>query len=137
MKFLENNGKNLKKFYIGGSDKALRLSIAKFCPNLKSLFIIFRNGELEVLKNTLSSCKYLESIKIWCGTDYLSEKEVLETVAKYSPSNFCELKIHHIIIDSDASPDYLESFFISWERRTPKKLLSFIIIVDAEFDFTY
>ncbi|CAB4399826.1 unnamed protein product [Rhizophagus irregularis] len=137
MKFLENNGKNLKKFYIGGSDKALRSSIAKFCPNLKSLFIIFRNGELEVLKNTLSSCKYLESIKIWCGTDYLSEKEVLETVAKYSPSNFCELKIHHIITDSDASPDDLESFFISWERRTPKKLLSFIIIVDAEFDFTY
>ncbi|GBC41188.2 hypothetical protein GLOIN_2v1784405 [Rhizophagus irregularis DAOM 181602=DAOM 197198] len=72
------------KLYIdvSGSDKALRSSIAKFCPNLKSLFIIFRN-------------------------------------------------------DSDASPDYLESFFISWERRTPKKLLSFIIIVDAEFDFTY
>ncbi|RIA83780.1 hypothetical protein C1645_833259 [Glomus cerebriforme] len=35
MKFLENNGKRLKKFYIGGNDRALNLSIAKFCPNLK------------------------------------------------------------------------------------------------------
>ncbi|CAB4381596.1 unnamed protein product [Rhizophagus irregularis] len=137
MKFLENNGKSLKKFYIGGSNKALRLSIAKFCPNLKSLFIIFKNGELEVLKTILTSCQYLESIKIWCGKDYLSEKEVLETVAKYSPINFCELKIHHITTNSDASPDDLESFFISWERRTPKKLLSFIIIDDMEIYYGY
>ncbi|PKY59213.1 hypothetical protein RhiirA4_481784, partial [Rhizophagus irregularis] len=77
------------------------------------------------------------SIKIWCGKDYLSEKEVLETVVKYSPSNFCELKIHHITSNSDASLDDLESFFISWERRTPKKLLSFIIIYNMKIYYGY
>ncbi|PKB92538.1 hypothetical protein RhiirA5_368445, partial [Rhizophagus irregularis] len=124
MKFLENNGKNLKEFYTGENNKDLSLSIARFCPNLKNLFVLFNNGELDVLKTILISCQYLESIKIWCGINYLSEKEVLETVAKYSTNNFCELKIHHITT-SDASPDDLESFFICWERRTPKKLLSF------------
>ncbi|PKY48777.1 hypothetical protein RhiirA4_404737, partial [Rhizophagus irregularis] len=119
MKFLENNGKNLKKFYTGENNKDLSLSIAKFCPNLKSLFVIFNNDEIDVLKTILINCQYLESIKIWCGTDYLLEKEVLETVAKYSPNNFCELKIHHIT-NSDLSPDDLESFFICWERRTQK-----------------
>ncbi|EXX67504.1 uncharacterized protein OCT59_001419 [Rhizophagus irregularis] len=130
MKFLENNGKNLKKFYTGENNKDLSLSIAKFCPNLKSLFVIFNDDEIDVLKTILINCQYLESIKIWCGTDYLSEKEVLETVAKYSPNNFCELKIHHIT-NSDVSPDDLESFFICWERRTLKKL-SFTIIVEYQ-----
>ncbi|EXX71874.1 uncharacterized protein OCT59_015588 [Rhizophagus irregularis] len=132
MKFLENNGKNLKEFYTGENSKDLSLSIARFCPNLKNLFVLFNNGELDVLKTILISCQYLESIKIWCGINYLSEKEVLETVAKYSTNNFCELKIHHITT-SDASPDDLESFFICWERRTPKKLLSFTIIGNIEY----
>ncbi|PKY41122.1 hypothetical protein RhiirA4_539367 [Rhizophagus irregularis] len=135
MKFLENNGKNLKKFYTDENNKDLSLSIAKFCPNLKSLFVILNNGEIDILKTIFIGCQYLESIKIWCGkgyfSEFLSEKEVLETVAKYSPNNFCELKIYNIS-KSDLSPDDLESFFISWEERTPKKLLSIIIIVDDE-----
>ncbi|CAB4417933.1 unnamed protein product [Rhizophagus irregularis] len=115
MKFLENNGKNLKKFYANESNKDLRLSIAKFCPNLKSLFITFMDDEQD---------------------SYLSVKEVFETVAINSPSNFRELKIRHIT-NSDASTDDLESFFACWERRTPKKLLSFTIIEDMGYHLYY
>ncbi|PKY28491.1 hypothetical protein RhiirB3_444681 [Rhizophagus irregularis] len=130
--FIEINGKNLKKLYIGECIKALNLSIAKFCPNLKSLFIIFKNGEPDVLKTILISCQYLESIKTLCGKYHSSEKEVLETIAKYSPNNFCELKIQRTT-NSNVFPNDLESFFINWERRTPKKLLSFIIIDYKEY----
>ncbi|PKY52078.1 hypothetical protein RhiirA4_469491 [Rhizophagus irregularis] len=136
MKFLENNGKNLKKFYANESNKDLRLSIAKFCPNLKSLFITFMDDEQDVLKTIFISCQYLESIKILCGKSYLSVKEVFETVAINSPSNFRELKIRHIT-NSDASTDDLESFFACWERRTPKKLLSFTIIEDMGYHLYY
>jgi hypothetical protein len=37
IKFLECNGKNLKKLYILRSDRALSLSIANLCPNIASL----------------------------------------------------------------------------------------------------
>lgn len=40
IKFLENNRKDLKEFYINSSNYSLLLAIAKFCPNLKSLYCI-------------------------------------------------------------------------------------------------
>ncbi|GBB84559.1 hypothetical protein RclHR1_11120003 [Rhizophagus clarus] len=129
-KFLENNGKNLKMLCIGDSNKALNLSIANFCPNLKRLFKIFSNNELDILKTIFNNCQYLESITIWCGKYYLSEKEVFETVANYSPINFCELKIDNIESHSDISSEDLETFFISWKNRIPKRILSLIIIKD-------
>jgi hypothetical protein len=133
MKFLENNGKNLKKFYTDVNDKNLSLSIADFCPNLKSLSIILNNDERDILKTIFVSCQYLESIKILCGNGYfgkyLSEKELLETIAEYSPNNFCELKLYNAS-NSYSSPENFESFFKSWENRTPKKLLSLIFIED-------
>ncbi|RIA91910.1 hypothetical protein C1645_875123 [Glomus cerebriforme] len=127
MKFLENNGKNLKEIYIAKSNNGLNLTIAKFCPNLKNLFTIFKNDELDILKIIFNSCQYLESIEIWCGNTYLSEKEVLETIAKHSPKNFCELKMYNNSI-SKLIPKDLETFFISWLNRIPKKLLTLIII---------
>ncbi|PKY16065.1 hypothetical protein RhiirB3_520906 [Rhizophagus irregularis] len=127
IKFLENNGKNLKKLYISRSNRDLSLSIAKFCPNIKSLYIIFKNGELDILKTIFISCQYLESVKILCGVKHLNKKEVLETIAKYSPNNFCELKIHSSSY-SYVSSEVLESFFISWKIRTPKNLLTLIMI---------
>ncbi|PKK62316.1 hypothetical protein RhiirC2_855758 [Rhizophagus irregularis] len=106
------------------------LKIPYQCPNPQYMMKFLENNG----KN-LKNCQYLVSIKIWCGkgyfSEFLSEKEVLEIVAKYSPNNFCELKIYNIS-KSDLSPDDLESFFISWEERTPKKLLLIIIIVDDE-----
>jgi hypothetical protein len=43
VKFLENNGKNIKEFYINMKDNALNLSIIKFCPNIKKVSLIFKN----------------------------------------------------------------------------------------------
>ncbi|RIA81347.1 hypothetical protein C1645_837155 [Glomus cerebriforme] len=129
IKFLENNGKNLKELYIRHSygDNSLNLAIAKFCPNLRKYFTIF-NNELESLKTIFISCKYLESIEIWCGDEYLNDKEVLELIVKFSPRNFCELKIYYVIdARSEILPEELEKFFIDWKNRIPQKSLSFII----------
>ncbi|EXX61892.1 uncharacterized protein OCT59_004101 [Rhizophagus irregularis] len=127
IKFLENNGKNLKMFYVGEKNKALSSSIAKFCPNIRKLFIIFNNDEIDILKTIFINCKYLESIKIWCGNGFLIKKEVLETVVNHSPSNFHELKMF-CSSSSDVSPEDWESFFIGWKNRIPKKLLSLTFI---------
>ncbi|GBB97400.1 hypothetical protein RclHR1_02990001 [Rhizophagus clarus] len=131
IKFLKNNGKNLKKLYVNKSCGDLSLFIPHICPNLKSLFLLFHKNELDILKTILINCQSLESIKVKCGKnlfeEYLSEKEVLEIVANHSPNNFCELKIY-IVSDSDISLDDLDSFFFSWKNRVPKKLLSLIII---------
>jgi hypothetical protein len=56
----------------------------------------------------------------------LSEKEVLEVVAKHSPENFCELKISNYSL-SNLFP-YLELFFINWKSRASKKSLTLIIM---------
>src|SRR5436305_4388856 len=89
MKFLEINGTNLKEFYINSLTSAN--DIAKFCPNLKKLYVLFKKNELDILKYIFNSCQYLEGIVIHCRECYLNEKEVLETVAKLSPKNFYEL----------------------------------------------
>jgi hypothetical protein len=133
MKFLENNGKTLQYFYISESDNALRLSIAKFCPNLRKLFVIFKNGELDILKIIFNSCQNLESIKIQCGKRFLTEEEVLETIANHSPIKFFELKIYNVGKKSELTPENLESFFINWKNRTPKKLFKLIIIKNEDY----
>ncbi|EXX62856.1 uncharacterized protein OCT59_002311 [Rhizophagus irregularis] len=135
IKFLENNGKNLKIFYMLEMNKALSLTIAKFCPNIRKLFIVFNNDEIDILKAIFINCKYLESIKIWFGNRnlYLKKKEVLDTVVNYSQSNFHKLKIHSDL-NSDVTPKDWESFFIGWKNRTPKKLLFLIFINIFEND---
>jgi hypothetical protein len=126
IKLLENNGKNLKKLYISQNNKALSLSIANFCPKITSLYVMFDEGEIDILKTILIGCKYLESIKVWCGYHYLNEKEVLNTILNYSSNNFHELKIDFRF---NISPEDLESFFISWKTAsTPKNPLSLIFI---------
>src|SRR5207248_1297507 len=85
IKFLENNGKNLRELYNSHHDNSLNLAIVKFCPNLKSLFTPIMNDELETLKIIFIRCQRLESIKILCGNNYLNEKGILETLTEYSP----------------------------------------------------
>ena len=77
-----------------------------------------------MLKIIFNSCQYLEGIVIDCGINGLNEKEVLETVAKYSPKNFYELKLHN----PELFPEDLESFLISWKNRESKKSISLIIV---------
>jgi hypothetical protein len=96
--FLENNGKNLKEFYLGdfygNSDNYLNLAIAKFCPNLRKLSSGFRHNELETSKLVLNNCQYLKSINIWCVDEFLSEKRAVEAIVKCS-QNIYELVLYH------------------------------------------
>ncbi|RIA84330.1 hypothetical protein C1645_832444 [Glomus cerebriforme] len=125
--FLRINGKNLEKIYFFNQNNVLNLSIAELCPNLKKVFVIFNDDELDTLRTIFNSCRYLESIKFYCGKSLLSEKEILEIVAEHSPENFYELKIYNRS-NSNLLPEELENFFISWKSRTSKKSLSLIII---------
>ncbi|PKK57677.1 hypothetical protein RhiirC2_797608 [Rhizophagus irregularis] len=115
IKFLKNNGKTLKKLFICELESAAISSIANFCLNLQSLFVIFKSNELHLLQAIFIRCQYLESIKIWCGVEYLNETEVLEIVANHSPNSFHELKIYNADSDSNfASPGDIE--FVSPEE---------------------
>ncbi|RIA88179.1 hypothetical protein C1645_826775 [Glomus cerebriforme] len=131
--FLRINGKNLENIYFFKHNNVLNLSIAELCPNLKKLFVIFNDDELDTLRTIFNSCRYLESIKFYCGKSFLSEKEILEIVAKHSPENFYELKICNKS-DSNLLPEDLETFFINWKSRTSKKSLSLIIIKDYNYN---
>ncbi|GBB86751.1 hypothetical protein RclHR1_13150007 [Rhizophagus clarus] len=132
MKFLETNGKNLKEICIGEgaicSNNSLNLTIAKFCPNLKKLSVGIKEKELEMLKIIFNSCKNLENIKIWCGKNYLSEKEALEMVAKYSQNVYELILYHQYDVQFELLPEELESFFISWINRKPQKSLSLVTV---------
>ncbi|PKC60750.1 hypothetical protein RhiirA1_467600 [Rhizophagus irregularis] len=102
--------------FIGGieccNDNSLNLAISKFCPMLRKLSTGIKNNELESLKIIFNSCKYLESIKIWCGGEFLSEKQALEMVVKYS-QNINELILYHIFtVRFNLLPEELESFFL-------------------------
>jgi len=49
---------------------------------------------------------------IWCGTNFLREIEILETVIKYSPKNFYKLKLtYKVPWESECSLEEWESFF--------------------------
>ncbi|PKY48267.1 hypothetical protein RhiirA4_463822 [Rhizophagus irregularis] len=129
IKFLENNGKNLIQLYISYHDNTydpLNLSIAKFCPNLKSLHSPFIKNEIETLKIIFINCKKLESINILCGSLYLKENELLNIISKNSSKNFHELKLRYCL-DSNILLKDLESFFIDWMNRVPQRSLLFII----------
>src|SRR5947199_7828886 len=86
--------KNLKEFD-GYFDNSLNLVIVKFCPNLRKIFTGFKKNELETLIIMFNGCRYLESIKIWCSDNYLSEYDLFKAVAKYSPINVCELILRY------------------------------------------
>jgi hypothetical protein len=133
IKLLENNGRYLEEIYIsdsdGFNDNSLNLSIAKFCPNIRKLSTGFKHNELKTLELVLKSCQYLKSIKLWCGGLYLSEKEALEMVIKYSHNNISEIILYHLFdVQSRLLPEELESFLIDWNNRIPQKSLSFIIV---------
>ena len=125
IRFLENNGKNLKELYVDEDDNSLNLAIAKFCPNLRKLYTAFKKDESETLKIILNSCQYLESMKVSCHSCYfLGEKGYFDILAKYSPKNFHELTLCPLNSQSLHSKD-LEEFFINWKNRTSQKSLTF------------
>ncbi|GBB91479.1 hypothetical protein RclHR1_01880010 [Rhizophagus clarus] len=141
IKFLENNGKNLEEFTFGEisgiCNNYINLAIAKFCINLKKLCTGFKNNELETLKIVLTSCKLLETIKIWLGdVDLLSEKVALEMIGNYSPKNLnrIELLYYHQSYDTKKLlPEELDLFFINWSKRTSYLPITIFI---KRFDLT-
>ena len=55
----------------------------------------------------------------------MSEKNALGIIAKYSPKNFCELKlVYGRRLQSELQSEELESFFVSWADRIAQKSLS-------------
>ncbi|CAB4387275.1 hypothetical protein GLOIN_2v1784405 [Rhizophagus irregularis DAOM 181602=DAOM 197198] len=133
IKFLEMNGKSLKEFYIGDyagdSDNSLNLAIANFCPNIRKLSTGFKNNELKTLKLVFNCCQFLESINIWCGGEFFSEKEALEAILYYSNKNTCELVLYHLYnTRSKLLPEELESILSIWKNRVPIKPLSLMIV---------
>ncbi|GBB84832.1 hypothetical protein RclHR1_01140021 [Rhizophagus clarus] len=134
IKFLEKNGKNLKEFYIKFClNHSLNLAVAKFCTNLRKLGSL-RIIKLEKLKTIFNNCQYLESIKFFCGSKYINEKEILETVVKDS-QNVIELILHYVSrVRTELLPEELESIFISWTNRIPQKSLSLVIVKHDKVD---
>jgi len=129
IKFLEINGKGLKEIHLNPLSHLSILAIAKFCPNLKLLYTIFKKDEVETLKVILNSCQELECIRVMCGDGYLNECELLEVVTKYSPKKFHELKIFWSFFSRSVSfTKELEPIFITWSNCIPQKPLSLIIV---------
>ncbi|GBB96343.1 hypothetical protein RclHR1_02730015 [Rhizophagus clarus] len=127
IKFLENNGKSLKEFYIHSSSDSLNLAIAKLCSNLKSLYTLFNHDKIETLKLILNNCQQLESFETHCNPELLSEKVLLGALAKHSPKDFHRLKLTNYLLDSRLVSEDLEEFLINWKNRVPQKPFSFII----------
>ncbi|PKY40230.1 hypothetical protein RhiirA4_453554 [Rhizophagus irregularis] len=125
IKLLENSGKNLKEFYINSSSNLILLTVAEFCPNLKSLYALFNYDKIETLKAILNNCQQLESIETRYYFSLLSERELLGTLAKYSPKDFYRLKLTNYS-DSHLVPGDLEEFFTNWKNRVPQRPFSFI-----------
>uniref|UniRef100_U9SP86 F-box domain-containing protein n=1 Tax=Rhizophagus irregularis (strain DAOM 181602 / DAOM 197198 / MUCL 43194) TaxID=747089 RepID=U9SP86_RHIID len=131
MKFLEINGKNLRRVYIcegicegifntvfnpKGLNKNLILSIANFCPNLERLSVRINS----------------EFISVWCGKKDMTGI-LFDIVATYSSKYFCELVLYNSNLYLINSKD-LELFLISWKNRKPKKLLTLVIIRNTTID---
>jgi hypothetical protein len=79
-----------------------------------------------MLRDIFNDHQDLESVSI---CDAMDEEEILRMVTKYSPKNFHRLNMWKFE-RSELLPETLESFFISWGNRTPRK--SLILIVTYE-----
>ncbi|CAG8525507.1 5809_t:CDS:1 [Funneliformis caledonium] len=127
IKFLENNGNYLEKYYgLYNYNNSINVAIGKFCSNLKFFCVTLKRNEMEGFKVILNNCHRLEGIEVWCGSDYLNEIELLEVVVKYSPKTFYNLSLFYTSKSlSNLLSKGLESFFTSWKDRTPQKSLNF------------
>ena len=119
--YLKIHGRDLKELRVW--DDSLSPIIAEFCPNLKSLCTAF--GQVESLKELFNGCQQLERLQ--SNEFLLNRGDLLQTVAKHSPENFEELKLYG---HSELFPDELESFFMSWSNRVPRRSLTLIFIRD-------
>lgn len=94
IKFLENNGKNLKELYVKGNDNSLNLAIIKFCPNLINLSTKVEKDCAETLKLIFSNCRYLEGIKIFFEKHIDMKGAYNATMTSLPKITFCRLNRH-------------------------------------------
>ncbi|GBB99041.1 hypothetical protein RclHR1_00340032 [Rhizophagus clarus] len=129
IKFLENNGENLKRIHLNKNYHALNHSICENCKNVRILNIELTNISLFQLSQFFEYLPFLESVKInMYSQSRIKENRLLGFVAKKSPKNFCELKLIYCDnMKSTLIPEELELFLTSWGNRVPKKLLSLVI----------
>ncbi|GBC15328.2 hypothetical protein GLOIN_2v1876960 [Rhizophagus irregularis DAOM 181602=DAOM 197198] len=99
--------------------------LSQICHNLQSISIDFRSIVNSSVKDLISSQNNLKDLNLSAFDDG-SWTDIIPAITKHSHT-ITKLKFRN------ASPDDLESFFICWERRTPKKLLSFTIIGNIEY----
>ncbi|GES73777.1 hypothetical protein GLOIN_2v1784405 [Rhizophagus clarus] len=126
IKFLENNGKNLKEFYVNECNNSLNSTIADNCLNLKSLYTLIPVDGIEILKMNFNNCQQLEFFITLCEDSYLEGNQLLEIVVNHSPKSFHKLVLHSYL-DVKLDSKVLESFFIGWKDRISYKSFSFII----------
>lgn len=65
---------------------------------------------------------------IWCENEFLSEKETVKAIVKYS-QNIYELVLCHSLYKQPIKlhPEEMESILTIWANRVPKKPLSLVI----------
>jgi hypothetical protein len=133
VRFLETNGKNLTELYISENrNNSLNSAIAKFCPNLRILSLIFEEDEFDTFKIILNNCQYLEIIRFQYDVKRRPNyKTFFNVLAKYAQNNFYELSMdwHYLVIHISFQELYeeLEEFFTNWKDRIPQKSLSLVI----------
>jgi hypothetical protein len=130
--FLEINGKNLTEFHVSENpNNSLNSAIAKFCPNLRILSIIFEKDEFETFKLILNNCQNLEIIRFRYFVRRPNLKTFFKILTKYAQKNFYELSIDWYYIENNLSfekfCEELEEFFINWKERIPQKSLTLVI----------
>uniref|UniRef100_U9SUA1 Uncharacterized protein n=1 Tax=Rhizophagus irregularis (strain DAOM 181602 / DAOM 197198 / MUCL 43194) TaxID=747089 RepID=U9SUA1_RHIID len=111
-------------------NKTEQLSFITTFTNLQELILSFHHkdcfaGLNKSLKTVLNNCQQLESIDTQYYYGLLSEKELLGTLAKYSPKNFHKLKVRYYSY-SQLVPEDLEEFFINWENRVSQRSISLV-----------
>ncbi|CAI2176035.1 16910_t:CDS:1 [Funneliformis geosporum] len=147
IKFLENNGKNLKELFLSekidsiNDYSLLNITIATFCPNLKSLRTsLSSESNVNLLTLILKHCKQLEFIEIMCYDSYGSwEHKVMEIIVEFSPKKFYEL---NSVLGVDDKLDTLfikelKSIFESWSNRMPcilRILRKLTMVTYSEFE---
>jgi hypothetical protein len=90
MKFLKNNGRNLKQIHFNIDHDE---TICECCKNIRILHIKLTNESgLSELCNFFDALPLLESIKICYIYPIINEKFLFNCYIKKSPKNFCELK---------------------------------------------
>lgn len=75
IKFLENNGKNLKMLHIQRNGHALNSAVADLCPNLLGLSAKITYDRERIIESIINGCRYLNHINIIYENPYTGDAD--------------------------------------------------------------